>query len=86
MPRGILDVIRVDRSMRLELAATVGKAARVVQRNATLPELWRLGRQHVRKIVEGSSGRGETSRFEFGNGAAEQRVRTLCGNGGQNTR
>ena len=63
MPRRILHIVWIHRSMRLELAAAVVVAAGVIQRDATLPEVGRLIGIGLRQAVERSGGFREAPVF-----------------------
>ena len=73
MPGGVLDVVRVDRAVRLELLAAVLVAAGVVQHDPTLPQLGRgVGVQRGDPVEPG--GRFvETAVLKIGNRAVENR-------------
>ncbi len=55
MPRRVLHVVRIHRPVQFELALAVGVPARVVKRDAPLPQL----RGRVRRQGAGERGRGE---------------------------
>ena len=52
MPGRVLDVVRIDRLMQLELLTTVAEFARVIVGNAPLPELRRRLRVELRRAIE----------------------------------
>src|SRR5688572_19345599 len=55
MPRRVLDVIRIHRTVRLELRTAVLETAGIVERDATLPELWQRIRPQFDQAVESSN-------------------------------
>ena len=77
VPCRVLDIVWIHRSMRLELAATIGIPAGVVQSDAALPELRRLTGRELRDLVERRGRLRDATLLELVHGAVEQRLWSL---------
>src|SRR5688572_15278428 len=73
MPRGILDVVRVDRAMGFELPPAVLVLAGVVQRDPSLPQLRRRRRHELHERVKARGRFGDAASLEVSDRFLENR-------------
>jgi hypothetical protein len=68
MPDRVLDIVRIDRSMRLELGSAVVPSLRVVERDTALPEIWHPVGIHLDETIEPFQRHLDPSRRELRDG------------------
>jgi hypothetical protein len=79
MPGCVFHIVRVHRSVQLELRTAVFVAAGVVQRDSPLPELRRRVRGQLDQRVESSNRLGHAAVPEIGHSAVEGGLGGSCG-------
>src|SRR4030095_6142686 len=77
MPCSVLHVVRIDRAMGFELSSAVGVAPGVVERDPSLPELWRLVWDELRQGVEACGRLGDSTVPKIRDRAIEDGLGTI---------